>query len=231
MRKTDIASSFDGAHGSKQPVAKTTQETPPAIQPAPFDAKPQRLLPATYGVFAESGGKLYELEALQGRAPDLRVAISAAITKPSETFLPDGHVRFIVYRRDAKGDAADAVDVRVIAQVKQDTTFDSSGKRVTAGNQNVWAIRNISFPFRAAPIKEDQEMYEVGPRDADEGLSPGRYALVLKGSVYDFTVNGRLSDKRHCLERLVAANGVFYSECSNLDAAVPAATTAPVPRR
>jgi hypothetical protein len=159
------------------------------------------------------------------------VAISAAITRSSETVLPDGHLRFIVYQRDAKsGDGSGTVDVRIIARVRQETTFGPSGKRVTAASEDVWAIRNISFPFRAAPMKEDHEMYDVGPRDADEVLSPGRYALILKGAAYDFTVDGRVTDTRHCLERLLAANGVFYSECPNLDAAIPATAT-PVPRR
>jgi hypothetical protein len=233
MRDTQVANWFGGGHRSKQPAAVVTQEVPPAaILPLPAEKKPQRLLPATYGIFAESGGKLYELQGLQGRAPDLRVAVSVAITKPSETVLPDGLVRFVVYRRDAKGgDGSDAVDVRFIAQIRQDTTFDSSGKRLTTANENVWAIRNISLSFRAAPMKEDQEMYEVAPKDPDEVLSPGRYALLLKGSAYDFTVEGRVTDKRHCLDRLLAANGVFYSECPTLDAAVPVTTAAPLPRR
>jgi hypothetical protein len=44
-------------------------------------------------------------------------------------------------------------------------------------------------------------------------LPPGRYALVLKGLAYDFTVAGTVNDPRQCLERLVATNGRFYSEC------------------
>jgi hypothetical protein len=231
MRNAEVTSWFGSGRGSKQSAAKLTQEMSATSQPAPAETKRQRRLPTTYGVFAESGGDLYELQALQGRAPDNRVAISAAITRMSETVLPDGHVRFIVYQRDAKGgDGSGTVDVRIIAQVRQETSFGSSGKQATIASENVWAIRNISFPFRAAPMKEDHEMYDVGPRDADEVLSPGRYALILKGAAYDFTVDGRVTDKRHCLERLLAVNGVFYSECPNLDAAIPAAAT-PVPQR
>jgi hypothetical protein len=207
---------------------------PAAAQPATADAKPERPLPTSYGVFAESGGKLYELQMLQGRAPDPRVAISAAITKPSQTVLSDGNLKFIVFRRQAKDDAADAIDVRVIAQVTQATTFDASGKPVTASSDNVWVIRNISIPYRASPLKEDPQMYEVEPRDATEPLSPGRYALVLKGQVYDFTVDGTVTDKRHCLERLAAANGTFYSECPDRltrGVGATAVAPAPVPRR
>jgi hypothetical protein len=44
-------------------------------------------------------------------------------------------------------------------------------------------------------------------------LAPGRYALVLKGYAYDFSVAGQVADPRQCLERLLATNGQFYSEC------------------
>jgi len=231
LRNAEVTSWFGGGRGSKQPTANVTEETSATSRPVRADTKPQRRLPPAYGIFAESGGNLYELQALQGRAPDIRVAISAAITNPSETVVPDGHLRFIVYQRDTKsGDGSGSVDVRIIARVKQETAFDSSGKGVTTASENVWAIRNISIPFRAAPMKEEHDMYDVGPRDADEVLSPGRYALILKGAAYDFTVDGKVTDKRHCLERLLAANGVFYSECPNLDTAIPVTTT-PTPRR
>ncbi|OKO67398.1 hypothetical protein AC628_39330, partial [Bradyrhizobium sp. NAS96.2] len=179
----------------------------PAEPPAP-----KRPLPTAYGVYAESGGKLYELQLIQGRAPDPRIAISAAITKPSETTLPDGHLRFIVFRREGAGGASDPIDVRLIARVTQQTTFDATGKPVVSPGDDTWVIRNISIPFRAAPLSEDPQMFEVQPRD-DAPLSPGRYALILKAQAYDFTVEGAVTDKRHCLQRLAAANGVFYSEC------------------
>ncbi|WP_249137182.1 hypothetical protein [Bradyrhizobium tropiciagri] len=182
----------------------------PAVPVAP--PAPKRPLPTAYGVYAESGGKLYELQLIQGRAPDPRIAISAAITKPSETALPDGHLRFIVFRREGAGGASDPIDVRLIARVTQQTTFDAAGKPVVSSDDDTWVIRNISIPFRAAPLSEDPQMFEVQPRD-DAPLSPGRYALILKAQAYDFTVEGAVTDKRHCLQRLAAANGVFYSEC------------------
>jgi hypothetical protein len=58
-------------------------------------------------------------------------------------------------------------------------------------------------------------MYEVRAREPDSELSAGRYALVVRGQAFDFTVDGRVTDKAQCLERLAAANGVFYSECQN----------------
>jgi hypothetical protein len=74
-------------------------------------------------------------------------------------------------------------------------------------------MRNISIPYRTAPKKDNPDMYEVRSETPDVPLAPGRYALVLKGQAYDFSVAGPVTDPRHCLERLVADNGQFYSEC------------------
>jgi hypothetical protein len=56
-------------------------------------------------------------------------------------------------------------------------------------------------------------MYEVQSENPETPLAPGRYALVLKGYAYDFTIAGPVTDARQCLERLVATNGQFYSQC------------------
>jgi hypothetical protein len=195
-------------------VAQAASQTP-AQAPASPDAEPKRLLPTAYGVYAENGGKLHELTMLQGRAPDPRVAISAAILHPTDTVLADGHVKFVVFRTGSDNGSADAIEVRLIARVKQATSFDPAGKPVVSSEEESWVIRNISIPYRASPIKDEPRMYEVEPRDGDMELSPGRYALVIKGQAFDFAVNGTVTDKRHCLERIAAANGTFYSECPN----------------
>ncbi|WP_076862271.1 hypothetical protein [Bradyrhizobium mercantei] len=208
-----IAGTLAPAPAQPQRPAVVAAVPAPAMPAAP--PAPRRPLPTAYGVYAESGGKLYELQLIQGRAPDPRVAISAAITKPSETTLPDGHLHFIVFRREGAGGASDPIDVRLIARVTQQTTFDATGKPVVSPGDDTWVIRNISIPFRAAPLAEDPQMFEVLPRD-DAPLSPGRYALILKAQAYDFTVEGAVTDRRHCLQRLAAANGVFYSECEKL---------------
>jgi hypothetical protein len=171
------------------------------------------LLPTTFGIYAVSAGKLYELEPLRGRVPDIRVAFSTAITTPSRTILPDGNLTFIVFRRDASGSAPDQVDIRVVAKIEQAMTFDASGKPVVSKAEENWVIRNISFPYRTAPIKDNLEMYEVQSRDTNTELTPGRYALVIKGQAYDFMVAGSVTDTRQCLGRVAAANGTFYSEC------------------
>jgi hypothetical protein len=174
---------------------------------------PSPLTPTAFGVYAISADKLYELEALPGRAPDPRVAISAAILTPSRTTLPDGHLKFIVFRRDSATSAADHAEVRVVAKISREMTFDQGGKPVASKPDDSWVIRNISIPYRTAPKKDAPDMYEVQSEDPEKALAPGRYALVLKSQAYDFSVAGTISDPKQCLERLAATNGQFYSEC------------------
>jgi hypothetical protein len=150
---------------------------------------------------------------LPGRAPDPRVAISSIITTPSRTTLPDGRVAFVIYRRDSVSNAADRAEVRLVARIEREASFDKNGKQVVTDVDENWVMRNISIPHRTAPKKDNPEMYEVRSENPDVPLAPGRYALVLKGFAYDFSVAGTITDPRQCLERLVAANGRFYSEC------------------
>lgn len=192
------------------PAPVQTAAVPPVAEPT----KPS-LRPRAYGVYTESGDKLYELQALPGRAPDLRIAISAAITKPVGTVVPDGKLKFVVFLRNLANAASDNVDVRVVAQIKHATSFNTAGKPVIADSENTWVIRNISIPFRAAPVRDDPQMFEIEPRDPDLTLAPGRYALVMAGIAYDFAVDGPITDKRQCLEQLNATNGTFYAECAS----------------
>jgi hypothetical protein len=171
------------------------------------------LTPTMYGIYAVSGDKLFELDLLPGRAPDIRVAISPAIITPSRTTLPDGHVKFIVYRRDSATYAADRAEIRVIAKVGREMNFDPSGKPVVNKIDDSWVIRNISTPLRTAPKRDNPDMYEIFSETPDTALTPGRYALVLKGQSYDFNVAGSITDPKQCLERMAATNGQFYSEC------------------
>jgi hypothetical protein len=198
---------------------------PAAVEPAPTPvqtgadlavpepAKPS-LKPKAYGVYSESGDKLYELQALPGKAPDTRIAISAAITRPVGTVVPDGKLKFFVFLRNPPSGALDNIDVRIVARIKRATSFNGAGKPVIADSENTWVIRNISIPFRAAPVKDDPQMFEIEPRDPDLALAPGRYALVMAGIAYDFAVDGPITDKRQCLEQLNATNGTFYAECA-----------------
>jgi hypothetical protein len=192
--------------------------TSPSPQPAttavdPTPAAPSPALPTSYGVYAVNDDKLHELDLLPTRAPDPRVAISSPITTQSRTMLPDGHLTFIVYRRDSATNAADRAEVRLIARIEREASFDKDGKQVVTNVDDSWAMRNISIPYRTAPKKDNPDMYEVRSENPDIPLAPGRYALVLKGLAYDFSVAGSVTDPRQCLERLMASNGQFYSEC------------------
>jgi hypothetical protein len=176
-------------------------------------AAPSPVLPSSFGIYAISDDKLYELGLLPGRAPDARIAISSLITTHSRVTLPDGHLTFIIYRRDSATNAADRAEVRLIARIEREASFDKDGKQVVTSVDDNWVMRNISIPYRTAPKKDDPDMYEVRSENPDLPLTPGRYALVLKGLAYDFSVAGPVTDPRQCLERLVATNGRFYSEC------------------
>jgi hypothetical protein len=194
------------------PKANTAPESAAkAVDPRPVAPSPT--VPTAFGIYAVSDGKLYELDVLPGRAPDPRVAISSIITTPSRTTLPDGHVTFVIYRRDSASNAADRAEVRLVARIEREVSFDKTGKQVATDVDDNWVMRNISISQRTAPKKDNAEMYEVRSENPDVPLAPGRYALVLKGLAYDFSVAGRVTDPRQCLERLVATNGRFYSEC------------------
>ena len=109
--------------------------------------------------------------------------------------------------------AADRAEVRVIARIAREVSFDKDGKQVVTEINDNWVIRNFSIPYRTAPKKDNPDMYEIRSETPDVPLPPGRYALILKGLAYDFNVEGPVSDPRQCLERLAATNGQFYSEC------------------
>jgi hypothetical protein len=186
------------------------QTLPKSVAPAPSP-----LLPTSFGVYGVSNDKLFELSMLPSKAQDMRVAISPAVGISNQPNLPNGRVRFIVYRREAALSIPERAEVRIIAKVTRAISFDAAGKQVVATDDG-WYIRNISFPYRVAPVKENPEMFEIRAENDGAELSPGRYALILNGQVYDFVVGGKTTDLRHCLERLTAANGTFVSECKNL---------------
>ena len=171
-------------------------------------------LPSVYGIYSVSGGRLHELEPLVvGRVPDQRVFMSTPIKTPSRTVLPDGRTEFIIYRRDIANNAPDRITVRVIAKVLRAMTFNATGQASTTNMDDSWTIRNVSYDFRIAPLGESSEMLVVRPAKEDFVLPAGRYALVVKGQAYDFTVAGPITEAAQCLERVDAANGTFYSEC------------------
>ena len=172
-------------------------------------------LPTAYGVYAVSEGKLYELNQLQMRIPDPRVAISAMIQTPSHVTIPSGKLSFVIFRRDLVSSAPMEVFVRIVAKVTRAMEFSGNGAPKTTNVEDQWAVRNKSYEFRVSPIGNNPEMITVHPGDAQLTLLPGRYALVIGGQGYDFTVDGQVTDTGQCLERTEVVGGAVYSECRN----------------
>ncbi len=169
-------------------------------------------LPTNYGVYAISGGQLKELEALPIKAPSPRVALSAEITVPSKTVLPDGNVVFVAFRRDLVNNAPEKTSIRVIARLAHAMTF-VAGKPSSADVQDSWRMRSNSYEFNVAPLSESREMVAIKPDSIDFTFPAGRYALVLNGMAYDFTVDGPVTDRAQCLESVTTTDGLVYSEC------------------
>ena len=170
-------------------------------------------LPTAYGVYAVSAGKLVELDTLPIRVPNSRVAISAMISKPSAVTVPAGKLSFVVFRRDLVTSAPDVVSVRVVARVMRELKFSDNGPAKMSKVDGEWAVRSNAYELRVSPVPNNAEMILLRPQNADLSLPSGRYALVLKGQAYDFTVAGPITDAAQCLERTDAVGGMIYSEC------------------
>jgi hypothetical protein len=197
----------------QQEQASEPPDSPGSIAEHPGDKAADFPLPSFYGIYAVNHGELYELDALPGRVPDQRIFMSAVMSKPSRTLIPDGRIAFVAFRRDLATNAPERASVRVIARVVRAMSFRTAGKAATAALEDLWAIRNISYDFRVSPLSDHPEMLVVRPNDPDLVLVPGRYGMVIKDTGYDFTVAGKITDATQCLERVEAANGTFYSEC------------------
>jgi hypothetical protein len=206
---------FNLRNGS--PPAGEYKQSVAAAHPAAnqnLSESPTLPLPTSFGVYAISLGHLRQLEPLRVRIPDPRILIGPMITAPTPVRLPDGEVTFVVYRRDLMFDVPDKVSVRVLARVARATTFDG-GKAVTKSEEPTWAVRSKSYELGVFPVEQNREMILVRPMSAGFVLPAGRYALVVKGTAYDFAIDGEITDPSQCIERVEAANGNFYSECKN----------------
>jgi hypothetical protein len=190
--------------------ASTPPENPRALVPEAVQTS--GALPTTFGIYALSDGQLQELKPLAGKIPDRRVAISAAMTPSNTITVAKGDVKFILFRPDMAIDASGA-EVRVMAKVSRSMGVDGSGKAAMVNATGSWVVRSMSFPYRAGPVDDQPRMLSLQPEKEGFTLSPGRYALVVKGIGYDFTVAGDVTDPNQCVERINATNGGFYSPC------------------
>ena len=204
------------AASTTEQSASLTNKPPETVSKAPPRSGISDIpLPTAYGVYVLSNGKLTALDLLPIKVPDPRIAISASISTPSQAHLPPGQLQFIVYRRDLTNDAPDRVSVRAVAQVMRALTFAPGGKATYINVEPTWIVRSNSYQMSVAPAADSPEMVVIRPDRADFAFPPGRYALVLKKEAYDFTVDGAIHDRAHCLERTDALGGGVYSECPN----------------
>ncbi len=188
-----------------QPDTPAAAAVAPTAPPLPYP------IPAAYGVYALSDNKLSELSALPLRVPDPRVLLSPEITKPSATTLSGNKAAFIIFRRELLANAPEKVSLRVVAKVVREMKF-VQGKPVINALEDNWRIRANAYELKVSPVPGHNEMVIAqGPDDFT--LSPGRYALVLNGIGYDFTVPGAKLSSTHCLERFETTTGDNYTEC------------------
>ena len=195
------------------PQAAADQIAAISAPPAPA-AIPGLPLPTNYGNYAVNDGQLAELEPIEGQVPDKRVAISNPIHTASHTILPDGSPTFVIFRRDLANIPTDGIEARAVAKIRHTMKVDSQTRQATYTPEEIWSIRPFAYKFRSAPVPGNPEMMLIKPEGVV--LPPGRYVLILKRQGYDFTVAGKITDPNQCLERTEAANGTFYSACSNI---------------
>lgn len=211
LRRQISSQAQEIAQVSPKPEATITVAKPEMVAPAPPPST--RVLPTDYGIYALIDDKsLAELNATGVMAPDMRIAISPEFKKPDRPHLPNGRVKFIVFRRDAANVIPERVEVRVVAKIAREFSTDAAGKNL-GGGEDVGVIRNFSYPFRVSPIPGKPEMYELHTGDSGLELAPGHYVLSLGPQAYYFQVDGEITDPRQCLERVVAGNGTFYAPC------------------
>jgi hypothetical protein len=200
-----------------QPPLQTAAPAPGNASISRLDANPTLgfQLPTVYGIYAVSDGKPVELKSLPIGVPDSRIAISGVISTPSATTVRTGRISFVLFRRDLLFSAPDRISIRVVARVAQEIRFSANKPATIAKTDGQWAIRDKSYEFRVAPLGDHPEMLLVRPENSEFVFPPGRYALVIKGLGYDFTVAGRITDRAQCLERSESVGGTIYSECRN----------------
>ncbi len=214
----DLAQSPRSAPGMQDGRASRAETHEPAatLHSANVAGMPNFTLPTLYGVYAESGGKLWQLESLPIRVPDPRIAISTMISQPSPTTIPSGKIAFVAFRRDLISSAPDKVLVRVVARIVREMKFSGVGPPKITTIDDQWVVRSNSYEFDVAPLDDNPEMILIRAARPDFSLPAGRYALVLKGQAFDFDVAGQTTDAAHCLERTDAVESAVYSECRHI---------------
>jgi hypothetical protein len=200
-----------GVHQERQ-LMVLSEPKAPSSKPT-SDQLPALPVPRGYGVYALSSGQLTELESLPIRVNDRGVAIPATISTPSKAKIANGLTQFIAFRRDLANSAPEKVVVRVVAEVKQLLAGKNEGSTGFAGAS--WIIRDVSYVLKVAPIEGNPAMILIRPADVSFSFPGGRYALVLKGAAYGFSVEGPVLDLAHCVELIEERNTPTYIQCRN----------------
>ena len=86
------------------------------------------------------------------------------------------------------------------------------GRAIMSPVEGSWRIRANAYQFKVSPLDSNREMIVIQP-ESEFILPAGRYALVLNGLGYDFTVAGPVTSPEQCLEQVEALNGTLLSEC------------------
>jgi hypothetical protein len=214
-----ISEPKDGNQTSRISTAVSAAGQPPNERAKSSDgrasavAAPVTLRPSVYGVYAIHENRLIELSPIQTTPVDPRLKTVLQINLPSTTRIPDGRLTFLIYRRDLLVSAPERVPIRIVARIARVMKFETGGAVVTAPQSDAWLLRGNGYEFRVLPNPDDREMIVARPDDTQPTLAPGRYALLLNGQPYDFTVDGRVSDPAHCVESAPTARGPVFYDC------------------
>jgi hypothetical protein len=160
------------------------------------------LLPGPYRVYAGNNGKFSELEQLPIKIEDPNGVVSANIS-PSRVTLDGHNLSFVVFGREGRISAPQTATVRGIIRMPG------------SANAGTWQFQPTTYSLKMPAAEGSQDMIAIRP-DAEFAFPPGRYALVLDGLPYDFTVAGSNASAGPCMvEVLRTLSGSVYAKCKS----------------
>lgn len=150
---------------------------------------PEIPIPVDYGVYALANGQLTELEPLPVKVSDRTLAIPGIISTASKSKLPNGRIRFVVFKRELVNNAPEKIVVRALAEAGTSALNRGAETAATSGAGDPPAFRNISYEMKVAPVDGNPAMIVVRSANPDFSFPAGRYALILRNLAYDFSVD------------------------------------------
>jgi hypothetical protein len=165
---------------------KTTHKIP--------NRPPEFPIPVDYGVYALANGQLVELEPLPIKVSDRTLAIPGIISTTSKSKLPNGRIRFVVFKRELVNNAPEKLVVRALAEAGTSPLSRGAETTATSGAGDPPAFRNISYEMKVAPVDGNPAMIVVRSANPDFSFPAGRYALILRNLAYDFAVDRAPAD-------------------------------------